>query len=542
MMTPRHIRIGSLLFVYAAAVLAWVLHVPYRPAYLLRAIPPTAAFVSVHDALDERWLDVAQSSLLWDFLEGRGVTREEIAAVVQDPDLHRWIPRLAAEKTVVAYVPEYGPLRREAWVVATWVGRYSRLMRWYESIGLMDDVRRRRSALGTEIYELVDPLGSGEEAFTFALEDGVLMGCWTAHPGGVSYLQRQARVRDGTPWIDQVELQSSSGPDRGLVYPSRLVGNPVFTRPLFLELSRVETDEFEIAVSGTERLIVNEGASISGEQLDDLSRMLGSLPDAVVGLPTSLVTALLPARDRRIYNIISREAMEQMSGGHHSLPVIAAALSDEYGGRIGRGNAYFLFQGIKVPTFFVALPHQDADQAQASAALMLDRLNGLFQAGLIPRRAEVGDRSMIIVEGTGQDFYSELDIKERVAYAVCDRWVVLCSNSDALRKLIARYDRTESTQFDPDERWRRGASQDGSSLYTWIHVPRVIGSIRAGLTLAKFFVPRDEKGSAARWQIAQALNAVNALSMLDEVELRLQAHEDGWHARLAVEGQASSAP
>jgi len=541
MMSRRSVML-SIVLVYAAVVTAWVWHVPYRPGYLLRPIPPTAAFVSVHDELDQRWLDVAQSSLLANVLMKQGVSQEDIAAIAHDPDLKHWVPRLAAKKTVVAYVPEYGPLRHEAWVLVTWVGRYSRLLRWAESIGLADGIRRHTSALGTEIYELVDPVGGGDKAFTFALEDGVLIGCWTAHPGGVSYLHRRSRVQDGSPWREHAALLSAANPDRGLVFPNRIVRNPVLVRPLQVELNRMETDTLEVSVSGHERIMVEEGVAISDDQLQDLSRLLGALPDAVVGLSVGLIKSMLPSRDRRIFDIVTGEALQQISAEKQGLPVVAAALSGDFSGRVGRGNPSFLFQGVKVPTLFLAVPHSSAEQAAASAGLMLDQINGLFQAGLIPRRAEVGDRSMVIVEGTGSDFYSELDIKERVAYAVCDRWVVLCSNSDALRKLLARYDREEAMRFDADLRWRRGVSKDEASLYSWIHVPRVIGSIRAGLTLARFLVPRDEQGARVHDRIAQAVSAVDVLSVLDEIELRLRTRKDGWRANLAVKGNVASTP
>jgi hypothetical protein len=80
---------------------------------------------------------------------------------------------------------------------------------------------------------------------------------------------------------------------------------------------------------------------------------------------------------------------------------------------------------------------EEAPAALAGADAALDRLNARYGWGLIPRQRSAGGWPATVLEPTRGGWYGSLGEGEKPAVAAVREWLILCSNLNALERLLA---------------------------------------------------------------------------------------------------------
>ena len=109
---------------------------------------------------------------------------------------------------------------------------------------------------------------------------------------------------------------------------------------------------------------------------------------------------------------------------------------------------------------------------------------------------------MSTIDGTGRDVYGKFRSEERVAYALCGKWLLISSNAQALMKIVARYQTRAAIREAGSARWLQHLRSDEQALtsargFFWADLDE------AGLTI---------KDALAVWRLALEGNRAKRLT------------------------------
>jgi hypothetical protein len=142
----------------------------------------------------------------------------------------------------------------------------------------------------------------------------------------------------------------------------------------------------------------------------------------------------------------------------------------------------------------------DPVNAQALAGWVVDSLNARYRLGIFPWPMSAGNYEVFGLEGTGEDDYSKLAVGERCSFSVCGGWLVFSSGTDALLKIVARFQRDESKQEAAACRWLRAyeaAETNRPVAFLWSDLGDAGETLKDGLGLWKMSLD-ETKPSEAR--------------------------------------------
>jgi hypothetical protein len=245
-------------------------------------------------------------------------------------------------------------------------------------------------------------------------------------------------------------------------------------------------------------------APAEGLKTGGLDRLLGDLPIAVTMTSTTLLRPFTEARVRPLWlHLLGEVIFDQKSD------VLAASLlTGDYGGRL---------KGIKIPALVAGIPVRDGEAALSWAAGALDRLNARYRWGLIPQELPTAGGRVFAVAGTGEGAYAALAPEEQAAYALCDGWLLLASNAQALQKLVERYAREESLLEAGPARWKHGLNEIQAPCYGWIDLARGGKTLRLAVTTYSLkLLMEDPRGSQKpRQRLNEAKAWIDSFAPLD---------------------------
>jgi hypothetical protein len=398
-------------------------------------------------------------------------------------------------------------------MLCTWIGTSGRPLRWAESMGLIKGVSVRAPRSGLSHYVIATKPNRAGRILTLAIEDGLVMLCWSADPDAVEVMQQSLRDHRPGRWSRDRGLAADDPPDRGVVsLPSNLRPRYVIS-PLRWTLASVEPARVRLDLSG--RLALERAAPLAdGGAATVLPRLLGDAPHAIAALPVGYLQTLLPRHDAAVLSSVLQGVAEETPGGHGDFPFYVALLGDEFSGRIGRDMVYFLGVGIKVPTLVLAAPVADEARGAAAWADALDRVNRAYRAGLIQHSEPYGNRVIYTMEGTAENFYGNLARDEQFAYTFCDGWMIFCSNAAVLKSLLDRYDRGDTGEGTPLFGDPSDAPPAPSTACVRLDFRKLQSSLKSGIALYKFFIPRTEEGERRRENLVRLESGLEALAAL----------------------------
>jgi hypothetical protein len=527
------LKIGrkTLLLVLTAAILftAWLLYVPYRPEHLLRAVPANAQILTAHDNLAARWPALMQNPLLQSLALAVGVDTPALKTFATDPAVHKWVTRLAARNTVLAYVPRLGAGGRPAWMLASWLGGDNQILRyqlaWFPPPGF----ERHAPHNGVPYWTVQVPGLKGGMQISLAFVEGLLIACIGEDNTAIldlldtsdGLLPSLALARSAK--LSDYWCLAPTAPDHGWVDTPSFVrpapGKPA-APPLTVSVSLVQAKYIEGGLCGPVPLLPAAKTSAKALECGDLAKFTGNLPIAALTLRTETV---LPP----LSNLLGAEWSGLLDASLRLQGADRAAVfmfGGDHGGRL---------YGFRIPALVAAIPMR---KPEAMLGLLqgqlLDRLSQQRGLGLVTREMKAGTRTYYLVESTTPGAFSDLPPDERPAYAVCDQWFLAASSARSLAALLTRYDTSTADNEARTARWPEGLSQARGGAYAWADMAKLRDELRlviAGYSL-KLMLEDPQKAAGKRQQLNLWKAWLEALAPLGEARFWLTS--DGQLAAL----------
>ena len=449
-MKLRALLFWSLAVIFTAASLAWLVYVPRQPDLLYRAIPASVALVSAHDNIAGRWDEWTAHPLVLELLEKKGVTREAVAKLGQDPVFRRLLRQMASDELLVAQVPEMRSTGEPAWVFATWLGGHSQRVRWMLKSLRRPDLKRAATRNGWLVWVWTPRELKGQRV-TFALVEGMLVGCVASETLGIDDILAGVDGHTVTladrPWLHLAGKPQP--PDRGWYRDAR---GALF--PFHLTLlanggarARVETPWTVPAVPATP-------ATGDVARLDGFAQLISSNAVAAAVVDRRWMQGWLADY---MTNAVGRE-LAALVTAENAGPVALALLAGDYSGR---------FMAVRLPTLMAGLGGSPVAQNRFVLAAM-DRLNALTRWGLVAAPVMVASAPAFAIEATGESVYARLSREENIAYTPTADGLVFASNLATMDRLL---------------RERAGQARGPSSRFSALLAGVQDGSVRAGLWL-----------------------------------------------------------
>jgi len=518
----RRTVFGIMLAGFILVCLWWIRYTPDNSHRLIYGIPANATYVTVHENLSARWTDIAANPAIRAALSAAGVSEEDIAETVGDPEIGAWVERLASGLTCLAYVPHAGTRGDDAIILVSWIGTDERRLRWLLRLGLIDDVERISGGDSDATWVYTgDDIDSSRRRLTFALARGALIACYSVDTEIADHVRSGIQRRRMSRWAEDDGLMKAAAPDRGVAMVRWNLNGTSVARPYRFTIDSADARQLRGSARGRHDLPAVPRLDTSPARWDSLGRLLGDLPLGVVLFPHAYLDVAVSREDSKLWNHLLQRLPKTLAldGPRHEM--FLSFFAGEYGSHIGRGITLLMGRGLRVPALLVGARINSATAALEGMGTTVDQLNATRRWGLIPSRVSVGDRFMHVLEGTRKNFYSDLTEDEQIAYAVCDGWLLLCSNAETLRKLLARYDRGEAEDEAGTGRWRQAMSRQSGTALIWFDIVAGAAPIRQMAALASFASVFGARIAIDHAVMARSVTLLEQLAPLGELKVAL---------------------
>lgn len=527
----------------------WLGFTPHDPGRVYAAIPASATFVSVHQGLAEDWPDLVRQPLLTNLLIRAGVKPSDLAKLSEDRDTRRLLHRLAGDETVLAYVPSLGYQDRPAWVFASWIGSESLILRLQLAFSHSVDFRPITVEHGRVVYLTRTPFTQAGQRLSLALLDGVLVGCVSTDPTGARWLLETA---DRYPWKPSLQISGQRTHAQDLLdaplprhwgwltlpgsSESRYFPQGLVAYTLDLPPGQRMTAQFRIA--GQPR----DATPLNAARLAFPSRAVGACANMTVVLPLASVDALLPRAEASLWADAVHRLLatnDLPAGAMAVLAVLDAEHSSRIRGPLGPLLGP-LMKGLRVPTLFLGLEVGTSDEADSRVAQALTQLNSRYDMELTARPVTSGGRTVTLIEQQGRGLYATFEPEERIAYAVGDGWMYLCSNAAILRRLMAAADADPgTTRTGP---WEAAATSPDVAAAAWADFRAAAKTVRdvTGLAQLVAMASPSTNNAAFRQTLTEWRDGAEWLGALGEASATVRC-ADGRTSMNLVLGRDPSA-
>ncbi len=531
----RRLAFWTLLALSVGGSLWWIGTFPFHVDRLYSAIPPHVTVIAEHQNLGARWPELKRNPLVRNMVAlagaAHGLTLEE---ALDDPATAWWIERLAGRHAVLAYAPFFDETPYDAWIMASWVGRFSLQMRWSMLRGRLpgEPLDLGRGERGWMIPDENDENGY---ALSFALVDGALLACWSRHPQGVQMLMERKKwgARPVKALRDKMARQETdpcsrfdTAPDRGWLRNTTPQSLRTRERPLRIALTEYDArslagwiglDSADSA-SGSVGMDDSEplSAAVSPEALRTPAAFLGDSPAMLAVLPFGLANRFGLQRLGSPSARTLGDLLADAAGADASC--FLAVLRPEFDGRI---------LGLRTPGLVLGLRLEQPETGRRLVANLLDILNAALNMGVIPKNATgPGDQELILTESVNTDALLRLTAAEQPTFAVVDSWLLFALNRSLMERLIAAMQTRGSDAVAPH--WRHALDEESPSGFLWMdfaaaNATAVHGKAVYGLASHVATVP----GDAAIRKALEALTLfTDAARPLKQGALRMETVAD----------------
>lgn len=499
--------------VLAAGCVWWVLHVPYQPQRLFRAVPAQATFVSRHKELGQRWDQVYANPLIVSLFMTAGVKPSVLREWADDPEIRRWFDRLAGRDAVVAYLPPRYSHGDPTWIVASWLGGGSQRLRWQLSWQKPKEFIRREAHHGHVFWRVMTQDIEPGMVLTVALVEGMLIGCLSDSE------ERMIEVLDTWdglyPSLEGRAKHSSFMPahmstgvwDAVWMESAGFTGWKRGKHPVGLEFYEITRTSLACRAYA---LGAQAPRADSTGDWPALARLLGEAPIAIASFPLPWLIRM-SGEDIGVWQgVLLRLANDQ-----ESQIAVLALLGNDFAGRLA---------GIRVPAAVVAIPLAHPDQAAQQLREELDFVNARSRWGLIPYPWQrVGETEIVVIEGTGQNLYASLPPDEKPAYAVSGSWLLCASQAHVLRRLLSPQGDSSATPC-----WRK-AVPDAAPFWVWGDFALGQDALRLAFSAYAFKLMLENKGadSSRRERLNEWKAWLDAFEPLQQCAVRAEPWSAG---------------
>lgn len=519
-----------LLLVSAVAVSAWwTLTIPYRPGAVLGAIPETAAWVSLHQDPAGRRDDWSRSGAIRSLAGLAGLDMDALDKELDTPDGRIWLRRLGGREVAIAYSPHMPYSEDPAWIVSCWAGGHSQRLRWLLAVSGARPVEGDWSDDAHPIWLLkASGLPRGMR-LAMGIRDGVVVLAVSADP--VPAMRACLDVAEGLPRA----LSARQAKRLEAVWAERLGGDAPRDRgwlqvgwsDLVCGARELKADRFQAVVKWPPPAPESLTLTATGD-VSKLEGLMGKAEGAAT-VPWPMVRNFFISRSGDWIGPV--DLLVREVAGADQARVMIGVYGGDYAARLkslfGGGIESFI-QGLKVPTFVVAVPAPREEVALEAVNRFLDRMNRIKPYGLVLRPAGVCyGWNVTAVEATRGTIYKDFAQSEQLAFAMTDGWLVVGSHLGALQELL------------PSVPHGKPAGTERAGLDLKMEAPafsRTLGKFLAALSLA-YVVADTPEAEQARARMAEWREWLNALAPLGHVELACTGGTEG--AVVSISGTAA---
>jgi hypothetical protein len=510
--TGRRLAFWILFVAYLAGTIWWLLHIPHRPADLLRAIPGQANLISFHRGLADRWDETTSHPVSLMIAGALGVEAEDWADLRSAPATRRLIDLLGRDELAIARLPGAGFQRDDIWVISSWLGGRSQLLGWFDGMLGLSGLESQGRVGHWPVWTYA--VGASSPPVTIALVEGMLIATSARHPQAVEMILNAydgnfpsvATRDDLAPWRQRI--LASSFPDRiWLKTPARSAPQHWFA---------------EWRMRSGEKL---DGAVVTDASLPlsplsanfDLAALAEIWRDAPAASAALGVENL--ARPLRDIDHLAAQLVRDALLGSGAESAALGLFADPYNGRIA---------GIRVPTLMIALQRPGGFEPATILPALLDRWNSRHFLGLVTAAERIGGYDVWRIEGVTDGLYSMLGENEQVALTTNGNWLIISSNFAALEQLIRDSVLPGAAAIQPwAERMNELAARDGLG-YVGMDLERGVDAVKLALTaysLQLLFVEGDGATREQRQFISELKAWLDTLAKMNRLHL-LAANED----------------
>lgn len=504
-----------------------ILHVPYRPEVLHRAIPENAILVSEHERLAQRWPELIENPMVLNIARASGASNRDLNELKDNIAIPAILNRFAAKKTLIAFVPVLGHTGQPAWVLASWGGIQTQLLKWGLYNPLLSDFEKVEITDGRYGWVLENAGDENVEGYlSLAVTEGVLLATFGSSREGVNVLiDRVERHAKANPEIRaalgrQAELKDAH--DRGWIGMSDIL------RDSWSYEIAIDGDAgLKGAFSGTARLLPDGESGTVTERLTELGSILKDAPGSIVIAPFALLqSAFSPeGKTSRIRHVADQFAPHVTEGPSACVMLCAP----DYYGRIF---------GLRISTLIVALRLKNPEGLEDTMASVLDSINAGSSTTLIRRDPRDG-LPIWMIESARKGPLSRLAPTERPSCVVVGNWLLISSNYEGLKKLL----QSESGASE----WSAALAEHDGEVGAWVDLKLAadgISKIAAVYELSKVYdlfkraQGKKPSSSALREHLASAKGWLERLEELERLTLWGSSMRKGCkgHFRLGAPG------
>lgn len=538
MTRPRRIVFWTVLSIFIASGLIWILSVPERPDRVYGAIPSGATLVSVHERFADEWRSIGKNPFMIDILSAAGVSADDIVKISGDPEVGAWIERLAPRRTLVAYVPSLGYRQKPAWVIASWIGGQSQRFRWQLQFFKSRQIRPYRMEHGGTIWR-VEPRTEQQEnqRLSLALADGMILACLSEDPLAVRWVLETADRYPFHPSIAQTEqpakalslLGGNPGPHWGWFEVANSADSSGIGGILAYTFNFHGSNELRGRIESRWALPeFNAEASVA--QIASARKLFGESADMMLSLPISWIDAFL----RRQETPWAHAMRDVLNAGVESdnrrmfVALMDRAHSGRLKGPLGDTLAA-LVKGLRVPTVIAGWENKETKTPHTGVSAALERLNAAYDLGLTAQTVNDSAANVALIEGTRDNFYGKFEPDERACAASFRGWTALSSHSGALKKLLKKSPDTEPSAAHD---WQVACIEPGTAAFAWVDIPAASRTIKDALAVATLALMAANSPSDAniRDQVNSLRSRLSALDSLQTLSVSVKTARANWSA------------
>ncbi len=519
MIIKRYFWIVLLSIAFGIVCLLWIFYFPYRPAQVLRSVPPEAVAATWHERPYTRLDELLSTAPAVLTLAAIDVPPEELQAKMAEPGIQILLRKVGEKSMTLAFAPTFGTYDDPALILGAWVGGImTHLMR----SGLMN-----RAFDGYTMHRIgTDRIWIGEEPnlppamryISFGVYEGVLAGCISSDPFAAVRLLALLR-RYGplpplvAPWIDK---------GGNLIEPSiPACDRLTFQWPLAHAAPLSGSVLMEVAPDGflsTEgRMRGLPGDVFHAVEIQNVNKRINResfpLPDdipailAISSLDRTMDAATVMPPEWKVQPLLSSLSAIADS----EAPVGFWIAGGKYSGHIMR---------MKVPSIGLALRLPPGVSIESAATQLTDAINRTYGIGWIAVPSRTDGRLFIFQSVKDDGPSGWLRAEEKPAIAISGDWLIVMSNSSVLRQLLPLI----------DERNRQTVNFPGTDVAVWFYgesqmpeAAKAISSAMAGYALFSLV----QRGRTGRLDSPLVRRLLEAMADLGKISLQFGHSTDG---------------
>lgn len=531
-MKTKYLGYAVCVAVFIAILGWWCAYFPYDAEKMCRAIPPNAVYFSEHANLASRWKTVAGSPFSLTILNGFGITPADVGRVLNDTLTERLVRLFGGRTTIVAYAPSYGNGGQPAWLFTSWAGANSQLVKLGLAKPLLNDFRTFDAGRGDKFWVLNAGRKDRKERLSLAFADGILMGCYSADPAGVVYMLR--RVEEKAPLAPDLKayaddlrnaVKKERYTDRGWYRWASVKDGKVTSNNLSF-LRNVSTNGISEGWLRGSPCLLPVGRPLNQTDVLSIKSIVGDAPDLLAVMPQGyLLKALEEMKEAAGWLPALKSFVDET--GREDGAAFVGVLSETYSGRI---------LGIKAPTLVAGMQVGAESNVLARASLLMDQINAATRWGLmLTSRSSDEDMSPAVIGSAKEGVLSDLEPRERPAFAVTNGWLVVCSNVENLETLFGGSVLGQGAGVTP--RWLMFFSGDTDSAYAHLDLKSASQTLRNALAVYSILLTaRDgEKTKEKGRMLSEIRGWIEAGKSCRSCLLRFDSNSSEYQLRFRVE-------